>query len=375
VTIKAIHIVCYTIPYPVDNDVNFELFYKVVAFQKIGIEVKLHCFRGENDIIQPILQKYSSSVMYYQKSIKNNFRQPYLLVSSQKELLCKNLLKDNDPIIMDGLQTSFVVNDARFTNRKIYVRVHQVEYLNYKALYNSSKWGMRKLRYWYWAKKVKQYEQQLAKKVPIITLVQSDYEYFEKEYQANWASFVPVFFNGDFNIPLGKGDFCVYHGNLSVQENEEAVTWLLENVFNDLEIPFVIAGKNPSKKLIDLSHQYMHTCIAINPSDAEMKDLVKKAQINILPSINVSGIKKKIFNALYNGRFCITNIKGAVGFNSNELFIFANDVATMKEKINMYFNQPFTEEHAALRKQHLTQKYNLEANANRFLEVLYRYKW
>ncbi len=367
----SVHIICFLVPYPIDHGGKFDLFYKLVALKMAGVKIHLHCYIYDNQQEQSILYDYCETVTYYKRSKKFRFSLPYIVSSRVNEDLCKNLLKNDYPVIMEGVHSSFLAFDKRFDKRNLYLRAHNVEYLYYKGLCKSSSWGFKKLYYWAESLLLKKYEQKLAHSVPVITVSQSDHEYFEAEYTAKWASYIPVFFNGQFNIPLGKGSFCVYHGNLSVQENEEAVTWLLENVFNDIEIPFVIAGKNPSKKLMDLSHQYMHTCIAVNPSDAEMKDLVQKAQINILPSVNATGIKLKLLNSLYNGRFCITNIKGANGFDNKDLFIHADDATTMKKLIVEYFTIPFTEKEVQLRKEILNTKYDLSTNANRLLKLLH----
>jgi Glycosyl transferases group 1 len=367
----SIHIICFLVPYPIDHGGKFDLFYKIVALKAAGVKIHLHCYLYDNQVEQAILNDYCETVTYYKRSKKISFTLPYIVSSRVNEDLCKNLLKDDFSIIIEGVHSSFIVFDKRFSRRKIYLRAHNVEHLYYQGLAKSAGWGFKKIYYWIESQLLKKYERRLAYSLPIITVSQSDYEYFEIEHKAKWASYLPVFFNGHFNMPLGNGSFCVYHGNLSVQENEEAVTWLLENVFNDIEIPFVIAGKNPSQKLIDLSHQYMHTCIAINPSDAEMKDLVQKAQINILPSINATGVKLKLLNSLYNGRFCMTNIKGANGFDNKDLFIHADDAAAMKQLIVYYFTIPFTENEAQLRKEILNTKYDLVTNANRLLKLLH----
>jgi hypothetical protein len=367
----TVHIVSFLVPFPVDHGGKFDLFYKLVALKKAGVQIYLHCYLYDNQQEQPILNEYCTAVTYYKRTKRISFSIPFIVSSRINEELIQRLLKDNHPIILEGVHTSFLVFDKRFIKRNIYLRAHNVEHLYYKGLFKSTPWGFKKLYYWVESKLLQKYEQRLAHNVPIITVSQSDYDYFETSYTAKWAYYIPVFFNGHFNIPLGQGSFCVYHGNLSVQENEEAVTWLLENVFNELEIPFVIAGKNPSKKLIDLSHKYMHTCIAINPSDAEMKDLVQKAQINILPSINATGVKLKLLNSLYNGRFCITNVKGANGFDNKDLFMYADDAQTMKKLISDYFFVPFTEKEETKRKEILTNKYDLDNNATRLLKLLH----
>ena len=53
----------------------------------------------------------------------------------------------------------------------------------------------------------------------------------------------------------------------------------------------------------------MHTCLVANPSEMEMQDMIAKAQINILPSFNNTGIQIKLLNALFNGRHCLVNKK------------------------------------------------------------------
>ena len=75
-----------------------------------------------------------------------------------------------------------------------------------------------------------------------------------------------------------------------------------------IDIPFVIAGKNPSKRLKALAHKNENICLVANPSLKEMDELIKKAHIHILPSFNKTGIKIKLLHALFIGRFVVTNL-------------------------------------------------------------------
>lgn len=163
----------------------------------------------------------------------------------------------------------------------------------------------------------------------------------------------------------------MYHGNLAINENEKAVAWLLENVFNDLEIPFVIAGKDPSQKLEFLAHQHKHTCLVANPSDKEMQDLIAKAQINILPSFNNTGVKLKLLNALYNGRHCIVNEAGVEGSGLEAACHIAGDAATFKSMIHSLYHLSFTEAEAIKRQDLLQSLYNNEANARQLIAWIY----
>jgi hypothetical protein len=98
---------------------------------------------------------------------------------------------------------------------------------------------------------LKNYEKQLAGKVKIAAVSDQDVTLYRKVFNATDIEHLPVFLPYAMAAGKeGKGCFCLYHGNLSINENEEAAIWLLQNVFNQLEIPFVIAGKDPSQNFL-----------------------------------------------------------------------------------------------------------------------------
>lgn len=168
-----------------------------------------------------------------------------------------------------------------------------------------------------------------------------------------------------------KGCFCLYHGNLSVNENEKAAQWLLKEVFNDINIPLVIAGKNPSENLEELAYVNKNTCLVSNPSDKEMQDLIKKAQVNILPSFNNTGVKLKLLNALYNGRYCLVNEAAAKGVGLDNLCQIANGAAAFKKSAIELYDQPFLEEDSIRRQKLLAVSYNNEKNARQLIAWIY----
>lgn len=360
---KELHIVSLRVPLPLTIGANYDLFNKLQALSDDGVIIHLHCFTNGANEEQILLNRLCKTVHYYKRTKKLHLGIPYIVSSRISEALYQNLLKDDLPILVEGTHCTGLVFDKRFANRKIVMRAHNVEYLYYKGLAKSTTHGFKRLYYWIESLLLKKYESKLAKKVPILALTHSDLDYFVEVYKCKKATFLPIFYESKTNIPTQNGSFCLYHGNLEVPENEKAVMWLLQNVFNDLEIPFVVAGRNPSKKLIHESHKNMHTCIAANPSETEMNDLVNKAQINVLPSINATGIKLKLLNSLFNGRFCITNMKGANGFDVKELFLYADDAASMKAQIKEYFEKPFTNDYIDTRIALLQNHYNLHNNA------------
>ncbi len=368
---SAIHIICLRVPYPLDIGANYDLYYKIKALHSQGVSIHLHCFISKGQHQQPILNTYCATVQYYKRTTKLKWGIPYIVSSRMHALLKHNLLQDNLPILIEGVHCSGILLDPAFDQRTVLLRAHNVEYLYYKGLAASTSMGLLKLYYLLESALLKKMEQKLAHRLPIINVSASDATYFTQEYTAKWAYYLPLFYEGTVQSKADEmGQFCLYHGNLEVAENEQAVIWLLENVFNKINVPFVIAGRNPSKRLIALSHKQLHTCIAANPSDTEMLDLVQKAQINLLPSINATGIKLKLLNALHYGKFCITNVKGANGFADKGLFLYAEDAEDMRSLILQYYHAPFTHSHVQQRVALLSSQYNMQHNARQLLTWL-----
>ncbi len=114
---RHLHIICLDVPYPVDYGGVFDLFYKLPSLQKLGVHIHLHCFeygRGE----QKELEKYCLSVQYYKREKKLSFRLPYIVSSRSNEQLMSCLLKDNHPILMEGIHCTYPLTDKRFQRQK-----------------------------------------------------------------------------------------------------------------------------------------------------------------------------------------------------------------------------------------------------------------
>lgn len=373
---KHLHIIDFTVPYPADYGGVIDLFWKLPALQKAGVHIHLHCFdygRGE----QKELTKYCSSVHYYKrltghKGFSNSL--PYIVSSRKNEELFKNLLKDDYPIFMEGVHCTYLLNDERFENRRKFVRVHNVEYDYYGQLAQNTTSFFKKIYYQRESKLLRKYEQTIVSKATAFWgVTKKDVATYRKELGCTTIDFLPLYLpeNWDVQIKEGTGGYCLYQADLSVDANEQAAIWLLQQVFSTLEIPFVIAGKNPSKRLEQLAHVYQHTCIVANPGEKEMQDMIVKAQVNIIPSFNNTGIKLKLLNALFNGRHCIVNDATVEGTELHKLCHIANDADTMQHTIEQLFFTPFSNCEIGMRKDVLKSIFNNDNNAAQQLEWIW----
>jgi hypothetical protein len=371
---KHLHIVTHDVPWPVDFGGVFDLFYKIRALHELGIKIHLHCFtklRTE----QNMLNRYCVTVEYYPRktSISSfSLKIPYLVKSRNHKALLENLKKDNYPILLEGIHCTYLLYKGLLKERKVMLRLHNVEYLYYQQLAIHEQNFFKKIYFHFESRLLKKYEHSVAQMADIISLSKKDVSIYNDILKARNISFLPAFVPWfDVKSPTNLGSFCLYQGNLEINENEKAALWLLENVFKDLKIPFVIAGKNPSVFLQKKAHEFEHTCIVSNPSDFEMQDMINKAQINILPSFNKTGIKLKILNALFNGRHCITNINAIEASDLVKLCHTSNDAQEMKITIELMFKKPFTETDIEQRRALLLNKFNNKKNAERLIEWIW----
>lgn len=374
---KHLHIITHDVPWPADFGGVIDQFYKIKTLYQYGVKIHLHCFVNKRPP-QDELKKYCETVYYYKRHTgigHFSFSIPYIVSSRKNDELLKNLSKDNYPVLMEAIHCSYYLYAGELTNRIALLRLHNAEFEYYHHLAMHEKNVFKKHYYNHESRLLKKYEKKLAEKVKIAALSEQDVEVYQHLFKATNIIHLPLFL--PYLNAAGKegiGCFCLYHGNLAINENEEAAIWLLQNVFNDIKIPFVITGKNPSQKLEFLAHQQPHTCLVANPSDKELHDMIAKAQINILPSFNNTGIKLKLLNALYNGRHCLVNKTGVEGSGLNRLCAIAEDADDFKTAIQYLYAIPYTNEENKKRQLLLQQLYNNQKNADKLIEIFWSEK-
>ncbi len=371
---KHLHIITHDVPWPADFGGVMDLFYKIKTLHQNGIKIHLHCFTNKRKQQQE-LNKYCEAVYYYKRKrdvFHFSFSVPFIVSSRKCTELLHNLQKDSYPILIEGIHCSHHLHNGKLSGRKVLLRLHNTEFEYYRHLALNEKDPFRKFYFNRESRLLKKYENQLAKKVSIAAVSNQDVATYNKLFNANDIFHLPVFLPYVNSVGKdGNGCFCLYHANLSINENEEAATWLLQNIFNTVDLPFVIAGKNPSQKLAFLAHQQSNTCLVANPSDKELHELIAKAQINILPSFNNTGVKLKLLNALYNGRHCIVNKAGVAGSGLDNLCTIAEDEDDFKTAVKYLYQIPYANEENEKRQELLQALYNNQKNANKLKEIFW----
>ena len=371
---KHLHIIALNIPFPPNYGGVIDIYYKIKALHQLGVKIILHCFEYERPQAEE-LQNLCERVYYYKRKtgiISNLSILPYNVKSRISKELVQNLLKDTYPILGEGLHTFYYLQDQRFANRYKVFRECNIEHNYYQALAQATSFGIKKLFYLIESIKFKLYEKQIQKADLIIAVSQTDTEYLKKLFPNNVIDFVPCFHaNDQLNIIPGKSDYLLYHGKLSVEENEKAALFLIKNVYAHLPYTCIIAGMSQTPALYEAAASYPNIKIEANPSQQRMDELIKNAHIHTLVTFQGTGLKLKLLNSLFSGRFIVANSLMLNGSNLEDLCHIAN---TSKEFISIcdkLMQQPFDIEEIENRKKKLFPFFSNQFQAERICRRIF----
>lgn len=374
---RQLHIVCLDVPWPADYGGAIDMMNRIIAFKNLGIGIHLHYFSYNERGTPNELNQFCETINVYEReNIRKGFslNQPYIISSRINEKLIARLNSDDHPILLEGIHCTGILPEIKKANRKIVVRMHNEESVYYKELAKAEPGLLKKIYLYNESRLLKKYSHHLPDDVVYVCVSNTDIDILKRDYHLHNVEFIPTFpswqkVKGD----EGKGNFCLYHGNLSVAENEKAAAWLVCNVFTKARVPFIIAGKKPSKRLQKIAGLCQHTCLVADPSEQEMNDLVHKAHINILPCFNkkITGIRLKLLHALFEGRHCVVNEPMVAGTGLEDACHIGSNANAFASIILQLYQQPFTREEIVLRKQLLKDTYNNEDNTRKLIQWLW----
>ncbi|MFM7080120.1 MAG: hypothetical protein ACKOYC_10075 [Bacteroidota bacterium] len=366
-----IHVISFDVPFPPTYGGVIDVYYKIKALHAKGVHVHLHCFQyGREQSSQ--LEQVCASVHYYARNVSRAqlfTKWPYIVKSRQSEKLVEALIKDDFPIIFEGLHTCGILDDPRLSGRFKIVRTHNVESDYYRSLAKVERNIFKRYYFHNEASKLEAFEPVLAKADAIAAISRNDTEYFDKEYKN--AFYIPAFHSNEkVQIIPGKGKFALYHGNLAVGENNEAALYLVNKVFQSSDIPLMIAGSRPSKELRQAVLKNNHITLLSDLSTRQIHDLIRDAHINILPTFQPTGIKLKLLSALYNGRFAVVNTPMVENTGLEALCHVADDPEDTRRVVEQLMEVDFPTEEILLREKILGNSFSNEINVQKLLNLV-----
>lgn len=360
---KHLHVISFDIPYPPTYGGVIDVFYKIQALHDSGVKVHLHCFQYGREHSE-ILERLCYETHYYPRNIAKSQlfnKLPYIVISRASEELINNLSKDDHPVLFEGLHTSFYLTDKLLGKRKKVVRTHNIEHDYYNSLAKVESNIFKRYYFYNEATKLEAYETVLANTDFIAAISRKDTDYFEKKYKH--AFYLPAFHsNENVKSHTGKGHFAFYHGNLSIGENNEAAIWLINEVFGNLKLSFIIAGHRPSEELQAAVEKRNNITIISDPTTRQIHQLIADAHVNVLPTFQPTGIKLKLLTALYNGRFCLVNNMMIENTGLEKLCVLADSPEQMKGELTRLFKMDFKVLDLKLREKILSDQFSNKKN-------------
>lgn len=371
---KKVHVIAFDIPFPPNYGGVIDVYYKIEMLAKHGVGVILHVFEYPGRERAKELEDLCIDVFYYPRRL--GFWHlfsciPYIVLTRKSKHLINNLLKDDHPVLFEGLHTTWYLNDKRLRNRKKIFRAHNVEHHYYYNLFRVEKNLPKRLFYLFESCKLKFYERRLKWADTICTVSQMDQQYFQEHLPQTQTLYLPSFHkNNKVDILTGSGDYVLYNGNLEVAENDHAIQYVIKEIFNDLPFRLVIAGMNPLPHLKSLIDPYSNIQLIENPDESEMSRLIREAHVHLLLTFQATGLKLKLLNVLFRGRHCLVNSPMLSGTGLDKLCEIADDPIQIKNAIKALFEKPFTLADIELRRNSLNGIYSNETRIKKLIEVL-----
>jgi glycosyltransferase involved in cell wall biosynthesis len=344
------------------------MFYKVKEFS-VFHDIVLHYFSYRKNRSAHGLEGYCSEIHCYERLPLHKslpISTPYIIGSRNNKLLAERLNMDAYPVLLEGIHCAGLI--PLINAKRIVLRMHNDEAEYYKRLAKTERNFFKKVYHFNEARLLRKYQQKIDIDIPLACVSHSDMEIFRTVYGKTNLHYIPSFTPWqEISNREGSSNYCLYHGNMEVAENSAIAGWLVENIFTKSIYQFKIAGKGAGKlqslkqKNIDLIN---------DPTDHELDELIREAQINILPSLNNTGLKLKLLHALMMGRHVITNSAGVDGTDLKTGVKVVNTVPEYQKEVSTLMETVFNKDMNRSREK-LLEVYNNKTNAAKLRALLY----
>lgn len=352
-----LHIVSFNVPWPANYGGVMDVFYRLRALSRAGLRIHLHCYTYGRPAA-PELEALCAEVHYYRRDmspLRQLDSRPFIVSSRCNKELKKRLLQDRYPILLEGLHCcSLLEDESLLQGRTFMVRAHNIEADYYSRLARSERHLLRRAYLALDAAKIKRYEPIIQRAAAVFAISEAD----RQDLLQMGCREVRLVTGGhpyeQVTASAGRGDYALYHGQLSVAENIRAVEWLITNVFSGSDHRLMVAGLNPAASLRRLVERHPNVSLVDSPDDAAMQRLVADAQVNILRTDQPTGMKLKLLHALFCGRHCLVNSPMVAGTGLGDLCCVADSAEAMRSELNRLMQTDFTDADASLRADRLS---------------------
>lgn len=361
------------IPYPPIRGNVIGIYHRIKALHESGVSIILHAFYKKLSFPEELTQYCTKVYLYRRKPLWHpvSLHHPLFVQSRRDPHLVETLMTDTSPIWFEGLHTLFHFEDNLLRDRKKYIRLHNMESSYYYHLADSSGSILKKLYYRWESSRSKWLEQKLLNQPHrLFAISQEETALLNRQgFNAFWLP--PFHPHTELTGLPGTGEYALYHGDLSIKENEDAALFLIDHVFQNMDFPLVIAGHRPSRRLINRINAATHTRLSRSPSSEQMNQLIREAQLVLLPFTQTTGYKMKMIDSLAMGRHILTSAIMQVHTELEGLVYFAETPKHWIQRVNQLRATPFHISDRVKRQNLFETILNNKLNAEQIIDLIF----
>ncbi|MCL1851400.1 MAG: glycosyltransferase family 4 protein [Bacteroidetes bacterium] len=351
--------------HPIVFSEQFKQYQEKTQFESVFINTRLKLFKS----IGSILQRTSLQAdRFFSKEMV-------------KKLETVFAREQFDVVILESVFVgNYIETIRKYSQARILLRVHNIEYLIWERLTKQTKNPLKKATYCYLAQSLKRFELSLFKQIDgYMPITEVDHNFFKERFPALNSRGLPFAVNlADYpiqNHPINENNISFFHiGGMNWQPNIEGMLWFLENVWEKVtekhpQITLALAGKG--NKAVFENRKFKNVQIFDFVEDAQQ--FIKAHDIMVVPLLSGSGMRIKIMEGLALGKPIITTTLGAEGIEitDRENIFIADTPEEMIQTIAFCVNHVKQCEETGKNARILIEnKYNQEQIAQNLLEIL-----
>ena len=172
----------------------------------------------------------------------------------------------------------------------------------------------------------------------VIVVSEDDLQFHKKFVSEHKLYIIPNFLDFSRYRSRGeKGNYIVMTGSFDAYQNKHALTWFLENVWDDdlsHQTKFIAAGCYSRELLEEIKRKNSNlTNVGAVGEVEDMNPYIYQARIAVVPLLHGSGSRVKILEAMALKTPVISTTKGAEGIEHENSIIIADQAGDFKKEI------------------------------------------
>lgn len=337
-----LQVVTFAVPHPPDYGGAIDVWNRLVALQAEGLRLSVHAFVYGRFMPSRELEALAVHTEYYPRSLWPALFErglPYTVTSRKDKRLLENLRANPAPVFFEGIQTTGWCGEL--PDHRLLLRAHNIEHQYYARLSDEAR-RMKGLVFAREARCLESYERTWWPRMHrVFAISPSDTAWLAQEGIP--AHYLPPFHGQrELSVDAGRGGYVLYQGDLSIEINQRALLDLLQQLPDGRPWPTVVAGRSGDPRFERKIRSMPNLTRYTDVSQEQLIRLIKGAQVVIVHSLHPSGMKLKLFPALYHARFIAVSMQDLTNTALDEAF-YPYSAVSLPAVLADLWQRPFTE--------------------------------